>query len=114
MTAKDLTAGPGQVHRIRSSISPLDRRHHPTVIKPRQRNRNQAQKRLRLGAYCRAMRGGPMRPVAAVLIALLAPGFGCGGAASPTAPVDAHPRPNLVVILADDMADGLIGPARRF
>ena len=42
---------------------------------------------------------------------LLAAMSGCGSSAAPT-PVDSS-RPNFVVIIADDMAYGLFGPARR-
>ena len=50
-------------------------------------------------------------PVAAVL-GLLAVGPGCGS--SPAASTPPAARPNLVVIIADDMAYGLFGPSRRF
>jgi len=55
--------------------------------------------------------GGASRGWAAVcLLACLA---GCGHSAAPT-PTAAAPRPNFVVIIADDMAYGLFGPGKRF
>jgi N-acetylglucosamine-6-sulfatase len=54
----------------------------------------------------------PRRTVFAGAVAgLLCFAAGCGGTASPT-PVDG-PKPNFVVIIADDMAYGLFGPGRR-
>ena len=54
---------------------------------------------------------GASRGWAAVpLLACLA---GCGHSATPT-PTAAAPRPNFVVIIADDMAYGLFGPGKRF
>ena len=51
--------------------------------------------------------------VAGAVLGLLAVGPGCGS--SPSAPTPSSPaRPNLVVIVADDMAYGLLGPGRRF
>jgi N-acetylglucosamine-6-sulfatase len=55
--------------------------------------------------------GGGSRGSAAVsLLACLA---GCGQASAPTPPA-ARPKPNFVVIIADDMAYGLFGPGKRF
>src|SRR4029078_11757578 len=55
--------------------------------------------------------GGASRGWAAVcILACLA---GCGHSAAPT-PTAAAPRPNFVVIIADDMAYGLFGPGKRF
>jgi N-acetylglucosamine-6-sulfatase len=45
---------------------------------------------------------------------LLALSAGCGGAAPPTSGSPPLARPNLVVIVADDMAYGLFGAGRRF
>jgi N-acetylglucosamine-6-sulfatase len=55
-------------------------------------------------------------PVAVVVAGLLAGGPGCGRspAGSTSAPPAAAARPNFVVIIADDMAYGLLGPGRRF
>jgi N-acetylglucosamine-6-sulfatase len=51
-----------------------------------------------------------LRRAAAVLA--LAAGWSCGGS-SPATPTPTAPRPNIVVIVADDMAYGLFGAGRR-
>ena len=68
-------------------------------------------KSSRLGVFPAVGRGSSL--VAGAMLGLLAIGPGCGHSpASSTPPPPA--RPNFVVIIADDMAYGLIGPGRRF
>jgi len=61
--------------------------------------------------HTRAVRRGVV-PVAGVVLGVLAFGPACGS--SPSGPTPGPPpRPNFVVIIADDMAYGLLGPGRR-
>jgi N-acetylglucosamine-6-sulfatase len=55
------------------------------------------------------------RAVAAAVVLTLAAGA-CGGGDAPSSPSTPPPgpRPSFVVVIADDMAYGLFGPARRF
>src|SRR5512137_505981 len=46
--------------------------------------------------------------------AALSAACGGSGATAPTPAQSSGPRPNVVVILADDMAYGLVGATRRF
>ena len=52
-------------------------------------------------------------PVAVVVVGLIVGGPGCGRSPAGSTPAAAA-RPNFVVIIADDMAYGLLGPGRRF
>ncbi len=59
------------------------------------------------------------RSLAAITPLLAALGLsGCGGGApspqTPSSPTSSASRPNIVVILVDDMASGIVGPDRRF